>query len=197
MPRRSPERRRTPPPRARCRRPRRCDADRRRGPRFAWSVQVEGAVTGEELEHVIQEPDPRPHVVAPLAVERQPQRDRRLRRDAIDGGSPHRTSSSAASNARVCSDHARRHAQAARDIPGRSSDRARERRGPRVPAATRSGCPSNLASTKLAALFQYGTPRRLEHVVEHRLRLRDLTRHTSRSTRCRRRRPAARRPRTR
>ena len=41
--------------------------------------QVEAAVTREELQHVIEEPDAGRDVVAPLAVEREPQRDRRLR----------------------------------------------------------------------------------------------------------------------
>ena len=70
-------------------------------------LEIEAAVTREQLEHVIEKPDAGADVVTALAVERQRQRDLRLGRDTFDGGAPHTSHSSAVMNFRVCSHDAR------------------------------------------------------------------------------------------
>ena len=65
--------------------------------------QVERAVPREQLQHVIEKADAGAHVVPALAVERERQRDLRLRRPSIDYRAAHRTSSITAMARRVCS----------------------------------------------------------------------------------------------
>ena len=159
-------------------------------------LQVERAVTGDELQHVIQEPDPGPHVVAPLAVEREPERDRRFRRDPVDGGPPHRTSSSAASSACVCSiTPAVMRRQPAH--PGSRRSIAHVNAARREPGGHAARLSVEPREHEVGGALPVRDAAPLEKVVEHRLRLRDLIDDTSRSTRCRRGRPAARPPRTR
>src|SRR5262249_61172251 len=55
--------------------------------------EIEGAVAGDELQHVIEKPDAGPHVVPALALEAEPQGNLRFRRSPIDYRAAHRTSS--------------------------------------------------------------------------------------------------------
>src|SRR6185436_995117 len=66
-------------------------------------LQIETAVPGEELEHVVEEPDSCRDLVAPSAFETDCQGDLRLGRLPIDYRAPHSTSSSTARPRRVCS----------------------------------------------------------------------------------------------
>src|SRR5262245_6298324 len=65
--------------------------------------QIKAAMPGEELEHVVEEPDTRRDVVASLAFDPDRKDDMRLGGLAIDYRAPHNTSSSAARPRRVCS----------------------------------------------------------------------------------------------
>src|SRR5205085_2169397 len=56
--------------------------------------QVEPAMLGEQLQHVIEEADARGDIVHALAFDHQGARDLRLFRDALDGCGSHKTVSS-------------------------------------------------------------------------------------------------------
>src|SRR5439155_20941278 len=66
-------------------------------------LEIESAMTRDQLQHVIEKADPGVNPVASSAVERQPQRDLRLSRAAADYGAAHSTSSITAMQRRVCS----------------------------------------------------------------------------------------------
>src|SRR5262249_4821306 len=66
-------------------------------------LQIEATMPREQFQHVIEEPDPRMHVVSTFAIENQPQGDLRLAGRTLDRRSSHSTSSSAARNCCVCS----------------------------------------------------------------------------------------------
>ena len=53
-------------------------------------VEIERAVPGEELQHVIEKADARRDRVAPASLQDQLQPDLRFRRPAIDQRAPHR-----------------------------------------------------------------------------------------------------------
>ncbi len=126
---------------------------------FGRDLQVESTVPGDELQHVIEEPDPGADVIAAPAVELQPQRNGSFRRDPVDYAAPHKTSSSASTQRVVCSTTPvviRAHPSQ----PG-SPDRSRMATWRTAnPPITRSRSVPNLASTKFAELCQYLTSRR-------------------------------------
>ena len=66
------------------------------------SHEVEPTVPGEQLEHMVEETDSRADVVTTLALDRQPERDVRFSRLAVDYRAAHSTSSKAATSRRVC-----------------------------------------------------------------------------------------------
>src|SRR5262249_37402410 len=66
-------------------------------------IEIESAVTREQLEHVVEKADAGPHAVAPGAVESQLQADLRFGRTATDQRAAHSTSSSTSMQRRVCS----------------------------------------------------------------------------------------------
>jgi hypothetical protein len=70
---------------------------------FRVDLQIERAVTREELEHVIQEPDAGRDRVAAASLERQRHPDLRLGCLAIDHAASHNISSMASRQRRVCS----------------------------------------------------------------------------------------------
>src|SRR4051794_19033540 len=66
-------------------------------------LQVEHAVPCEQLEHVVQKADAGADVVLAAAVDRERQRNLRLRGPPVDYHTPHRTSSITAMQRFVCS----------------------------------------------------------------------------------------------
>ena len=66
-------------------------------------LQIEGAMAGKQLEHVVEEPNPRMDVVSSLSVQCETEGDACLLRLAIDRRSSHKAVSSAVRNSRVCS----------------------------------------------------------------------------------------------
>src|SRR5215203_6156242 len=65
--------------------------------------EVEGAVAGEQFQHVIEEADAGAHRIPALALEADRQRDLRFGGASIDYRTAHRISSIAAMPRRVCS----------------------------------------------------------------------------------------------
>src|SRR5512143_2833381 len=117
--------------------------------------QIERPVPRGQLQHVIQEPDAGFDVVPPVPVECQAQGDRRLRRLALDYTSPHRTSSSAATRARVSSTTP----AVIRTHPLQPASAERSRTNTPRAASASAIRPASLkrARTKLASLFQWPT----------------------------------------
>src|SRR4051812_28618058 len=121
--------------------------------------QIEGAVPGEELEHVIEEADAGADVVTPASFDRQLQADRRFARVAFDQRAAHTTSSKAG---------IRRSVSATRPAVMRmqpSQPASRERSRTRIPrsasAATMAGAAGPTRTrTKLARLGHDCSPSR-------------------------------------
>ena len=142
-----PFRRRAPsstPRRARCRRLRRCGADRRRG-RPCMQLQVEAAVSREELQHVIEEADAGARSRSGLCRRWRARRGSasrwsggRTSRVLIAPASPHMTDSSASIAASVCSSDAGGDSDAARAAGIAASGRGRGCRV-RASASTNGG----------------------------------------------------------
>src|SRR5262249_24010331 len=63
--------------------------------------EIECPVPREELQHVIEEPDAGPHLIASLAVESESEGDLRLGRTTLDQRAAHRTSSMTSMQRRV------------------------------------------------------------------------------------------------
>src|SRR5690242_2978706 len=64
-------------------------------------LQIEAAMTREQLQHVIEKTDAGADLIAPLALEPERQRNLRLGRLSIDYRAAHRTSSMASMQRRV------------------------------------------------------------------------------------------------
>src|SRR6185295_4713991 len=117
-------------------------------------LQIEAAVPGEELQHVIEKADPGPDVVSAGALELQRQRNLRLRRVPVDYRAAHTASSSTARPRLVCSTTPAP-IRRAPSHPG-SLDRLRRKIPRAFAASTTSATRSPMRiSTKLASLFQY------------------------------------------
>ena len=66
-----------------------------------FDLEIERPVVRDELEHVIEESDPRSDGVSPLAFEAEAHGDLRFLRSSVDYGAAHRTSSMTAMKRRV------------------------------------------------------------------------------------------------
>ena len=66
-------------------------------------LQIEGAMTRQQLEHMVEKPYPRVDAVSALTFEAELDRNLRLFRSPIDQRAAHNTSSMAAIQRRVCS----------------------------------------------------------------------------------------------
>ena len=135
----------------------------------ARSAEIEAAVAGEELEHVVEEPDAGPDVVSALAVERQLDGDRRLRRLPFNHAAPHRTSSSAWMHAWVCSTTP----VVIRTQPGHAGSRDLSRTCTPRAARPVDDCRRAVAEMRqdeVSVAWPEANPGLLERVIEQRLR---------------------------